>query len=80
MVSYGCGNRCGVDMEYIGGRNWKCPKCGRVIPFGEPDEEDDDNEEALSVWDAADIYLSRGFDEDYQFGYTHEELMKALDK
>lgn len=77
MVSYGCGKACGVDMEYIGNGDWKCPTCGRVITFGEPDEED--NGEAISVWDAADIYLSNGFDEDYRFGYTHEELMKALD-
>lgn len=76
MVSYGCGKGCGVDMEYIGDGDWKCPTCGRVITFGE----DDDSGEALSVWDAADIYLSRGFDEDYRFGYTHEELMKALGK
>ncbi|MBL4933030.1 hypothetical protein [Clostridium paridis] len=80
MVSYGCGKGCGVDMEYIGNGDWKCPTCGRVIAFGEPDEEDDDNGETLSLWDAADIYLSRGFDEDYRFGYTHEELMKALGK
>jgi len=78
MVSYGCNKRCGVDMEYIGDGDWKCPKCGSVIAFGEPDEEDDDNGESINVWDAADIYASQGFDEDYQFGYTHEELMKAL--
>jgi hypothetical protein len=41
-------------------------------------EDDDDYGEALSVWNAADIYLSSGFDEDYRFGYTHEELMEAL--
>ncbi len=35
-------------------------------------------DESLSVWDATDIYASNGFDEDYRFGYTHEELMKAL--
>lgn len=74
MVSYRCG-QCNVDMEYIGDGDWKCPSCG-VIAFGEPDEDDDDGE-ALSVWDAADIYLSYGCDEDYRFGYTHEELMKA---
>ncbi len=56
----------------------KCPKCGAVHAFGEPDEDDDDYGESLSVWDAADIYLSKGFDEDYQFEYTHAELMKAL--
>ena len=80
MVSYGCNNRCGVDMVYIGDDDWKCPKCGCIIAFGEPDEEDDDDGESLSVWDAAEIYMSSGFDEDYQFGYTHEELMNALGK
>ena len=78
MVAYWCGNGCGVDMEYIGDGDWKCPSCGKVITFGEPDEDDDDDYgEALSVCDAADIYLSHGCDEDYSFGYTHEELMKA---
>ncbi|AWK52508.1 hypothetical protein DIC82_16550 [Clostridium beijerinckii] len=67
-------------MEYIGDGDWKCTTCGSVIAFGKPDEGDDNNGEALSLWDAADIYLSRGFDEDYRFGYTHEELMKALAK
>lgn len=43
-------------------------------------DDDNDNGEAISVWDAADIYLSSGFDEDYQFGYTHEELTNALDE
>lgn len=49
MVSYRCGKGCGVDMEYIGEGDWKCHTCGRVITFGE----DDDNREVLSVWDAA---------------------------
>ena len=56
MISYGCGSRCGVDMEYIGAGDWKCPSCGKTIAFGEPDEDDDG--ESLSVWDAADIYFS----------------------
>ncbi len=41
-------------------------------------DDDDDYGEALNIWDAADIYLSSGFDEDYRFGYTHEELIEAL--
>ena len=77
MVSYGCGNRCGVDMDYVGNGDWECPSCGRVILFGEPDE-DDESGEALSVYDAADIYLSKGFDDDYRFGYSHDELINAL--
>ena len=76
MASYGCGNRCGVDMIYIGDGDWKCPKCGRVICFGEPDEDNDG--ESLSGRDAADIWASNGKDEDYMFGYTEEELENAL--
>lgn len=34
--------------------------------------------EALSVSDAADIWASSGFDEDRMFGYTREELERAL--
>ena len=52
-----------------------CDVCGEEM-------EDDfcpecDSSERLNVYDAADIYLSNGCDEDYSFGYTHEELMKA---
>ncbi len=38
----------------------------------------DDDGETLSVWDAADIWVSNGKDEDYMFGYTEEELENAL--
>lgn len=76
MASYSCGNGCGVDMVYIGDGDWKCPKCGRVICFGEPDENDED--ETLSVYDAALIWASNGKDADYTFGYTEEELEDAL--
>mgnify|MGYP003609890545 CR=1 FL=1 len=76
MASYGCGNRCGVDMIYIGNGDWKCPSCGRIIPFGEDDGSD--GEENLSVYDAAQIWLSNGKDEDYMFGYSEEELEDAL--
>ena len=34
--------------------------------------------ESLSVWDAADIWMSNGMDEDYMFGYTEDELRNAL--
>lgn len=33
--------------------------------------------DSLSVWDAADIWLSNGMDEDYAFGFTEEELRRA---
>lgn len=40
---------------------------------------DDENfDEILSVYDAAEIWLSHGKDEDYMFGYTKEELEDAL--
>ena len=32
----------------------------------------------LSVWEAADIWASKGKDEDYMFGYTDDELERAL--
>lgn len=63
-------------MEYIGDGNWECPKCGRVIPFGESD--DDDDGESLSVYDAALIWASNGKDEGYTFGYSEGELERAL--
>ena len=39
---------------------------------------DEDNSEQISVWEAADIWVSNGKDEDYMFGYTEEELEDAL--
>lgn len=57
-------------------------------PFADPDNSlyikppfedyDEECEEALSVRDAADIWLSSGMDEDYTFGYTEEELRAVL--
>lgn len=37
-----------------------------------------DESEALDVYDAADIWFCSGEDEDYMFGFTEEELRKAL--
>ena len=77
MASYRCGNRCGVDMSYIGNGEGKCPSCGKVIAFGEPDD-DENEDENLSVYDAAQIWASNGKDEDYMFGYSEDELEDAL--
>lgn len=44
----------------------------------EPIDEDDSDDEPLSVYDAALIWMSNGKDEDYMFGYTEEELEAAL--
>lgn len=42
------------------------------------EEEDEPDEESLSVEEAALIWLSKGMDEDYMFGYSWEELEEAL--
>ncbi|MDW5565553.1 hypothetical protein [Streptococcus mutans] len=39
----------------------------------------DDDYESLNVYDAADIWFSNGMDEDYTFGYSEEELRRALE-
>lgn len=41
-------------------------------------EEEYESDETLSVYDAAEMWLSSGKDEDYMFGYTEEELERAL--
>ena len=35
--------------------------------------------ERLSAYDAALIWMSNGMDEDYTFGYSEEELRRALE-
>jgi len=42
--------------------------------------DEDDDEETLNVYDAADIYFSKGMDEDYRFGYSHQELVEAFNQ
>ena len=44
------------------------------------DDADGDSGETLSVWDAADIWLSNGMDEDYRSGYTEDELRRAAEE
>jgi hypothetical protein len=44
------------------------------------DDDEDDSGERLSVWDAADIWMSSGMDEDRRFGYTEEELRRAAEE
>ena len=72
---------CGAQLEKVDSRAWDCPDCGTEFLKGEDGKLSicghHSVDERLSVWDAADIYLSKGCDEDYMFGYTHEELMKA---
>jgi len=72
-----CKEFVAFERTYDGG--WKCPSCGDEFAIcGEEEDVEEDDGETLNVCDAADIYASSGFDEDYQFGYTHEELMEAL--
>ena len=45
---------------------------------GQPvNDEGDAADESLSVGDAADIWRSKGMDEDYMFGYSDDELRNA---
>ena len=53
---------------------------GKKKAFSQPASSwvDDDDDESLSVYDAALIWMSNGKDEDYTFGYSEEELEDAL--
>ena len=42
-----------------------------------PVVDEDEDGESISVGDAADIWRSKGMDEDYMFGYSTEELLNA---
>lgn len=67
-----------------------CPRCGEPLTkryvFSEMYctncnyglDDDNDSNEYLSVYEAAEIWASHGKDEDYTFGYTEEELEDAL--
>ena len=70
-----------------------CPDCGHRLSrvkdiWGNWDGEtyvcnycsgnDSDDDENISVYDAALIWASNGKDEDYTFGYSEEELEDAL--
>ena len=56
-----------------------CADCAaKKILDSLPDEELDEDDERLSVYDAAMIWISHGKDEDYMFGYSEEELESAL--
>nr|WP_304214902.1 hypothetical protein [Fredinandcohnia onubensis] len=69
-----------------------CPRCGEPLTkkydysemyctncrYGLDDDDENDNDDNLSVYEAAEIWASHGKDEDYMFGYTEEELEDAL--
>lgn len=69
-----CGHRLSRVKDMWGnwdGETYQCDYCAT-------ESYDEDDEEALSVYDAALIWASNGKDEDYTFGYTEEELEDAL--
>lgn len=68
-----CGSEMHRRYSYSG---WWCDTCHNS-PYGECDDDDGEGE-SISVYDAADIWMSNGKDEDYMFGYTREELEDAL--
>jgi hypothetical protein len=66
------------QMEYCGNGDYVCPVCGDSYHDDDFDRGDDDSER-LSAYDAALIWQSNGEDEDYMFGYTEEQLRRALE-
>lgn len=73
------------------GETPNCPNCGTPLTkryvYSEMycencryglDDDDDESDESLSVYDAALIWQSNGKDEDYTFGYSEDELEDAL--
>lgn len=53
------------------------PLCTGALP---DEDEDSEDGESLSVYEAADIWHSRGEDEGYTFGYSEDELRRAADE
>ena len=73
-----CGRRLRRAKDiggYWDGETYYCENCASAT---DDYDEGDDEDESLSVYDAADIWLSNGMDEDYTFGYSEEELRDAL--
>ena len=68
-----CGHRMSRDLDMWGnwdGETYRCDWCAA--------ECDDDDDEALDVYTAAEIWASNGKDEDYMFGYSEDELKAAI--
>ena len=70
-------DECGAKLEYVGSNEWECSECDAVYEIEGLEDDDYDDDERLSVWDAAAIWRSHGKDEDYMFGYTEDELEDA---
>ena len=84
-----CDN-CDEHMNFQSGfttssDKWTCTACGYEndvseynIRYDDYDDDEKEDGETLSVYDAALIWLSNGKDEDYMFGYSEEELEDVL--
>jgi hypothetical protein len=83
--------KSGEEVNEYTGETTPCPSCGEPLTKKyvysemyctncnyELDDDGDNDDEALSVYEAAEIWASNGKDEDYMFGYTEEELEDAL--
>lgn len=87
-----CYTAMNVTKEGRNRNKIECPNCGTYWYVDNNDEyindgsdwdpfnsqHDEDIDEVLSVYDAALIWISKGKDEDYTFGFSEEELEKAL--
>lgn len=81
--------KCGNGKMISTTGNWyECDECGfeaKEDEFGVlyyesfcDDDFEDVGEEQLSVFDAAEIWVSNGKDDGYTFGYSESELEEAL--
>lgn len=50
-----------------------------VVVVSQFEADEDEDHQVLSASDAADIWISRGMDDDYTFGYSEDELRKAAE-
>jgi hypothetical protein len=51
-----------------------------ISQFDPDEDEDSEDGESLSVYEAADIWRSHGEDGGYTFGYSEDELRRAADE
>ena len=70
---------CGGKMKNNGTKESECTVCGTIYEISGIDYDDEeDDDERISVDDAALIWASNGKDEEFMFGYSEDELENAL--
>ncbi|HFU4368857.1 TPA: hypothetical protein ACGO9H_000868 [Streptococcus suis] len=70
-----CGHRLSRFKDSFGywdGETYICNYCS------DENENNEYDEESLSVFEAADIWFSNGKDEEYMFGFSEDELEEGL--